>query len=102
MVCFINLLIVPVIATYFFKSEINNLNLDGLKSYAILVILNLILTRVFVIFFRYFFRIEILNDGVKYTVIATVSAVLIGLVIRFFKGYSEFKRIRSELSDNDL
>ncbi len=102
MICFINLFLVPIISTCFSKSELSDLSLNGLKIYAVLVILDLTITRVFIVCIRHFFYIEIVNDGVKYTVVAVLSAILIGLGMRFLKGYSEFKKSRSEIFGNDL
>ena len=98
LVCFVNLFLVPLVTVYVGrmrnKSASETAESDWVKTamdYAMYIIANLILTRCFIVPLRIAIHWKVFNDGVTYTVLAVLSAVLIAFGIECLRDYKKFK-----------
>ncbi len=98
LVCFINLFLVPLVTVCVDRMRNKSVNETGegswgktAMSYVMYVIANLILTRCFIVPLRIAIHWKVFNDGVTYTVLAVLSAVLIAFGIECLRDYKKFK-----------
>lgn len=104
-VLFVNVFLTPVISLWLASRRPNFQSLSALRifmRYALYVVANLIVTHVPVAAVRVLFNRFIFNDGVTYTVLAVVAAILISIAESFFVASDEPASDESAEERNDL
>ena len=102
LVCFINLFLVPAVSLLLFCRRgwcPCSFSLVSVLWYAVFVVANVIVTRVFVVLLM-MGGINVFNDGAWYTILAVASALLIVFCVDFFFKCREIAQGSSEDSQS--
>ena len=92
-ITFINLFFVPMISLAILRKKnlLSDNYFDIFKSYCILCVANLIFTRFFIFFARIILHSTIELFSIKYTLISSISAIIMSYIYFILKKYINVK-----------
>lgn len=87
----LNILLVPILTLFITNKKDVKFSFNLLSQYVLATVLNVLCSKGAILLVRFFTDVNILLDSGYYTLIATIIAVIIGILSAFRNRYVDFK-----------